>query len=246
MNTNAAQRTPDWFRQRLGKITGSMAGVLMKEGRGGTFTDTARSYLYQLAAERTMNPEIVMDDMLFGDYLEQTETTSKAMRFGTEQEPEAREWYMLTTGRRVVETGSVSHPSIPHFASSPDGFFYDEAAGEKGCIEIKCPNQSTFMRYRTEVHDGESLLKVKPEYFYQCMSHMMVTGAAWCDFVAWCPFQSEPLHIVRVLPDGKVFDEMERRILLADEFIGNVVSGAQNGHGHGNMQDGRADNHQVS
>lgn len=237
MTTNAAQRTPDWFRVRLGKITGSMAGVLMKEGRGGTFTDTARSYLYQLAAERTMNPAIVMDDTLFGDYLAQVEASSKAMQFGTEQEPEAREWYMRATGRRVVETGSVPHPSIPHFASSPDGFFYDEETGEKGCIEIKCPNQATYMRYRAEVRDGESLLKVKPEYYWQCMAHMMVTGAAWCDFVAWCPWQSEPLHIVRVLPDAKAYDGMERRIMLADEFIGNVVSGAQKGQGHGGVQE---------
>lgn len=229
MSGAAEQRTPDWFRVRLGKITGSMAGVLMKAGRGGAFTDTAKAYLYQLAAERTMNPVVVEDDALFEDYLAQKEVTSKAMRFGTEQEPAARLWYQKVTGRRVAETGSIPHPAIPNFASSPDGFFRDEGTGERGCIEIKCPCQSTFMRYRTEVYNGETLLKVKPEYFYQCMAHMMVTGAGWCDFVAYCPFQSEPLHIVRLLPDGKVFGEMERRILLAEEFISDVVSGTGGG-----------------
>ena len=41
------------------------------------------AYLCQIAAERTMNPEIVADDGLFAQYLEATDTSTRAMRWGT-------------------------------------------------------------------------------------------------------------------------------------------------------------------
>lgn len=224
MVDNAAQHTIGWYRARLGNITGSMVGVLMKEGRGYTFTDTAKTYLYQLAAERTMNPAIVDDDERFEDYIRQSDITTRAMRWGTEKEEEARDLYARVRRVNVVELGSCRHPSIPHFASSPDGFCYDEDSRVKTCLEIKCPVQSTFMRYVHEVHDNDTLLSVKPEYFYQCMAHMMVTGSTQTDFIAYCPWQRIPMHITRIMADESVFSKMENRIALANAFIDEVTN----------------------
>lgn len=221
MVENAAQRTLDWYRVRLGNITGSMVGVLMKAGRTGYFSETAKSYIYQLAAERAMNPKIIEDEYCFSDYLNQVDVTTKAMRFGTEHEKDARELYERLTGHHVLEVSSVRHPSIPHFASSPDGY-YDED-GYKVCLEIKCPNQATFMKYREEVTDGDTLLRVKPEYYYQCMAHMMVTGGDETHFVTYCPFQLHPIHIIRVSPNQHVFDEMEKRIRMANDLIEQIA-----------------------
>lgn len=224
MVDNAAQHTLGWYRTRLGNITGSMVGVLMKEGRNSPFTDTAKTYLYQLAAERTMNPVIVDDDERFEDYIRQTDITTRAMRWGTEMEEEARDLYTRLRRVHVVELGSCRHPSIPHFASSPDGFCYDEDSGVKTCLEIKCPAQSTFMRYLHEVRDNSTLLLAKPEYFYQCMAHMMVTGSTQTDFIVYCPWQQHPLHITRIHADEAVFSKMEKRIVLANAFIDSVTS----------------------
>ena len=224
MISNAAQHTPDWYRARLGNITGSQAGLLMKKGRSSYFSDTAMTYIYQLAAERDMNRTIVEDDSLFEEYLYQTDITSRAMRFGTEQEENARRLYQRLTGRRVVEVGSCAHPTIPHFASSPDGYYYNENTGERGCIEIKCPVQSTFMRYKAEVTCGASLLEVKPEYFYQCQAHMMCTGAQWTDFIVYNPFQAHPIHIVRILPDFEEQRKLEERITEANKIISKIVN----------------------
>ena len=47
-----AQHTLGWFRARCGHITGSNVGLLMKSGRTETFSETGKSYLYQVAAER--------------------------------------------------------------------------------------------------------------------------------------------------------------------------------------------------
>ncbi len=69
-----------------------------------------------------MNPAIVNDDSQFAEYLKQTEVTSKAIRWGNEQEADARNLYAEISGLHIVEVGSCKHPTIPHFASSPDGF----------------------------------------------------------------------------------------------------------------------------
>lgn len=223
MIDNSEQHSIGWYRARHGNITGSCVGLLMKSGRNDYFSETGKSYIYQVAGERGMNPAIVNDDELFGEYLQQVNISSKAMQWGTDQEENARSLYEETKGRRIVEVGSCKHPSIDRFASSPDGYFYDENTGERGCLEIKCPNQATFMRYKCEIHDNASLLSVKYEYFYQCMAHMMCVDAKWCDFVVYNPFQSVPIHIVRIYPDEKVFAEMEKRIRVANDIVNELI-----------------------
>lgn len=219
------QRSLGWFRARLGTITGSQVGLLMKSGRNKSelFGETAKSYIYSVAAERDMNPIIINDDELFEEYLSQVDISNRAMRWGNEQEENARSLYEKITGRRIVEVGSCKHPTIESFASSPDGFFYDENTGEKGVLEIKCPSQAVFMRYKDEVKDSATLLAAKPEYFYQCQSHMACCEAQWCDFIVYCPFQQHPIHIVRILPDYVVFAELERRINAANDIINQII-----------------------
>lgn len=219
------QHSLEWYRKRLGCITGSQVGLLMKSGRSKSdmFGETAKSYIYSVAAERDMNPVIINDDELFEEYLKQVDVSSKAMRWGNEQEENARILYEKITGRHIVEVGSCKHPTIENFASSPDGFFYDENTGEKGCLEIKCPNQSTFMRYMDEVKDNGSLLTTKPEYFFQCQAHMMATDSHWVDFVVYCPFQQHPIHIVRITPDYSCFAELEKRINAANDIINQII-----------------------
>ena len=72
MIDNAAQHTIAWFRARHGNITGSNVGLLMKSGRTDIFSETGKSYIYQIASERAMNPAIVNDDSQFAEYLKQT------------------------------------------------------------------------------------------------------------------------------------------------------------------------------
>lgn len=114
VNFNQEQRTIEWYRERLGLVTGSKVGVLMKSGRSKdkAFSDTAKTYINQLAGERALNPEIVNDDEMLKYYIDQTTSQSKAMRFGTEQEENARNLYVEQTGREVEEVGLCRHPKI--------------------------------------------------------------------------------------------------------------------------------------
>lgn len=213
------QHSIGWYRARLGNITGSRVGELMKKGKKSEFSDTAMSYIYQVAAERSLSDNIVNDDFELETYIQATTFETRAMKFGTEMEEVAREFYCKTTGAKVREVGSCSHFDIPHFASSPDGITEDNVS-----LEIKCPNQSTFMEYYHRIFDAASLLIVNPEYYYQCMAHMMCTGTERTDFIVFSPFQKNPIHIVPVYPDELIFRNMEERIKLANQLIDEIVS----------------------
>lgn len=101
--------------------------------------------------------------------------TNAAMQWGTETEPQARMAYELMTGETVTEVGFIAHPSIQHFGASPDGL-----VGDRGLIEIKCPNTSTHI---------DTLLsdKVPGKYITQMHVQMICTGRDWCDFVSFDP-----------------------------------------------------------
>lgn len=153
------QRTDAWFSARLGKITGSRVADLMAKTKIG-YAASRHNYMAQLICERlTGTPtEFFQND---------------AMKRGTEKEPEARSIYMLETGEIVAEEGFVLHPEIEHFGASPDGL-----VGEKGLIEIKCPNTWTHLE---TIKTG----KPKREYFIQMHAQMACTGRDWCDFVSF-------------------------------------------------------------
>lgn len=225
MIRNAAQRTLDWRRNRLGCFTGSMLGQLMQRGRGGAeFGQTAMACLYRLAAERAMNRELVEDDDAFAAYVDATDTSTKAMRWGVEQEADARRLYTLLTGRKVVEVGSCPHPYIPHFACSPDGYYYDEMKPVRYVIEIKCPTQAKYMEYAATIHDAASLLKAEPGYYWQTQGEMMCLTADRCDFVTYCPWQASPLHVVELYPDTEAQAQIAERIAKAETIIQDIIS----------------------
>jgi hypothetical protein len=224
MQSNAAQRTLDWYRLRIGNFTGSEVGKLFVSGRKkeDMFGQGAMTYIYKKAAERSINPDIIEDDVLFETYLQQNTAHSKAMDWGIEQEPMARELYAKIKGYRVVEVGLCKHLSISHFASSPDGYVYDNKDG-KGCLEIKCLSIDNFMSHFADARDAEGLKKVNSIYYYQCMAHMACTGSSWCDFAVYNPFLTNPIHIIRILPDENVFSEFEARINAANDIIENLL-----------------------
>lgn len=222
-NYTQEQRTTEWFRDRLGVITGSKLGVLMKSPRtkGETFSQTALTYLHQLAAERALNPDIVNDDQMLEFYLDSVTSQSKAMRFGTEQEENAVALYSSIRNTQVVSVGLCKHNDLQYLASSPDGVVTE--GDTRGCIEVKCPSLSTFAQYVCGITDGDSLLKVNPDYYYQCQSHMLCTGGTFCDFIVYCPFVINPIHIVRVERNEDACNAIVERAQLAEQQINEYL-----------------------
>lgn len=225
MKLSAPQHSNDWFRQRQGNFTGSQIGRLMHSGRGKSdiWSADAKKYILKILSERDVPSTVLMDDGQYDKYLALVSVSSKAMAWGTDKEPEARSLYEELTGNKVTTTGALWLPELKWFADSPDGLVLDK----DGCVEIKCCMPETYTQYKYFIHSAENLKEINDIYYWQVMSHMLVTGAAWCDWMAYMPFDSKPLHIVRIKRDEKAIAQIIERIGLANEYIDNIKKSAK-------------------
>ena len=222
------QRSLEWFRSRVGNITGSKVADIMKSGRkkDELWSDTAKSYLYQIAGERLFNPVFLNNDDVFQDYIDQTSFTTKAMQWGSEQEDAAKSLYMTMNfpEGEIVELSSCQHDTIPHFAASPDGAIYGRNKEDIRIIEVKCPNINTYMKYRSLIHDAASLKETEPKYYWQMMAEMSCTGAKSGIFITYCPWLSKPIHWAEIERMEEDIRLMEERVILANQFIDEIIN----------------------
>lgn len=187
------QRTEEWFKARLGRVTASRIADVCARTKTG-YGATRASYMAQLIAET-----------LTGQPPEPF--TNAAMEWGIAHEAEARDAYSAKTGELVEETGFVPHPTL-HAGASPDGL-----VGE-GLVEIKCPNTQTHLDY---IYDG----KPPTKYIQQMQFQMACTGRSFCHFVSYDPRLPENLRllIIRVPRDDQMIAEMERAVA---EFLSEM------------------------
>ncbi len=132
--------------------------------------------------------------------------TNAAMAWGTQTEPDARAAYEFMRDVDVELVGIVKHPTIAGTHASPDGL-----VGDRGLIEIKCPQSSTHI---------ETLLTgaIPGKYMTQMQWQMCVTGRDWCDHISFDPRlpTSMQLWIKRVERDPKTISELEEQV---QEFL---------------------------
>jgi putative phage-type endonuclease len=189
------QRTEEWYRQRLGKLTGSRVADMLARTKSGWSTSRA-NYLAELVLERITGKRA-------------DAYVSPAMQRGTDLEESARIAYEFRTNATIEPVGFVDHPTIPMSGASPDGLI-----GADGLVEFKCPNSATHM-------DTLSAGTVPDKYVLQIQWQMACTGRAWCDFVSFDPRFPEAmtLFIQRVERDGKRIAEIENQAVL---FLNDV------------------------
>lgn len=191
------QRSEEWFKIRLGRLTASRVADMMARTKSG-WSASRDKYLWQLALERVLGRA------------EQT-YCSPAMQWGTDQEPFARAAYEEHALVGVKEIGFLEHPNL--FAgASPDGL-----VGDEGMIEVKC----------MESHNhGKIMLGVEPipdRYIKQMQFQLCCAGPqrGWCDFVSFDPRLPEgsQLYIQRIDRDDSLISQIEEH---AAEFLAEV------------------------
>jgi putative phage-type endonuclease len=194
------QGTPEWFAQRLGKVTASRVADVIAKTKTGYSTSRA-NYMAQLVAER-----------LTGQAAESF--SNAAMQHGTETEPLARMAYETETGLMVTEVAMIDHPTIAMSGASPDGLVQSD-----GLVEIKCPNTATHI---DTLLSGEAPTKYKPQMQWQ----IACTNRKWCDFVSFDPRLPEDmqLFVKRVERDDAYIAELETEI---KQFLGEVETTVQ-------------------
>lgn len=220
------QRTTEWYKQRLGKITASEVAVIMKNKRGKVadgelpFADAAYTYLDGKIMENYLpiHETDQLSQNIVEDYIEQHSYASRAAEWGVLNEDYARERYAEEMGVEILQVGFIPYEKYPKLAGgSPDGLVREERGG----IEIKCP-------YTLEKHlqhllyEAPSDLKSgEPDYYWQCVMNMLITGCDYWDFVSYNPYvySGKQLKVLRIMRDNDEIKTLEDRIELAVSYI---------------------------
>jgi len=192
------QRSEEWFKARLGKVTASRVADILAKIKSGE-SASRRNYKIQLVSER-----------LTGE--KQETYINQAMQDGIDREFYARERYVQQFGE-VEEVGFIQHPTL-EAGASPDGI-----VGEDGIIEIKCPMGTT----HTETLMSQD---VPSKYMPQIQFQLLCTGRKWCDFVSYNPMFPEHLQVFvkRVEADADYQKELEVEVKQFLSEVDDVIN----------------------
>ena len=170
------QKSEEWFAIKVGKMTASHANTIRANGAG------LKTYIIDILADMFSSAE-------------KASYTNEDMERGNNLEDEAREFYEALTSVMVEQVGFVE---INEFSGvSPDGL-----VNEDGLIEIKCPNDKTFVKLLLDK-------KVKKEYNDQMQIQMYATNRQWCDYFCYNPNFEQCYFLHRVLRDEKAIEEIK-------------------------------------
>ena len=194
------QGSEEWFNARRGFVGASVIGDVMAKGKNGAPSSTRRNLMARIVAERLtgQSPESF---------------TSAAIQHGIEHEPIARALYEVSRYIDVEQVGFILHPTIKMTGASPDGL-----VGDKGLIEIKCPNTATHIDYL--------LGGVAPtEYRNQMLWQMECTERDWCDFASYDPRMPDDmqLFVVRYMRDDEKLKEIREGVIKFLEEVDEVL-----------------------
>ena len=167
-----AQRSEAWRQARCGVVTATAAAAVMARGRSGG----------EAAARAALRTRLVVE-RLTGRPIDDTRVVTADMARGIQLEPQARVRYAAATGQAVRTVGFVRRTDLAA-GCSPDGL-----VGEDGGVEIKCPRSTTHWRY---VRAGGT----PPDYRWQIVHSLVVTGARWWEFVSYDPRFPEDMQLV--------------------------------------------------
>lgn len=187
------QNSPEWFKLRLGRFTGSKAHLLV--GQDSTkLTQKAKKYAFLKAKE-----------IIYGERRETP--TTKDMEWGNINEPIAAKEYQK---KYDCFAHSVGFYYCDHYGSSPD-----KLVSKSGVVEFKCAPvhhlDYCLLKTQEDIYKKEKLL------FWQCYMNMLCTGRFWCDFVAFDPRLKNHLrlHVVRIHRQDHIMKRLTDSLKLA-------------------------------
>lgn len=161
------QRSEEWARARLGRLTSSCAADAFATIKKG-----------ESAGRRNLRVRLVLERLTGKS--QENGFTSFDMERGIALEDEARRAYEAQTGILIDTVGFVLHDDLL-VGCSPDGLTDD------GLIEMKCPKAATHLDY---IRGG-----LPGEYLTQITHSLWITGKVWADFVSYHPEFPDALRL---------------------------------------------------
>ena len=207
------QQSNEWYQARLGRFTASQCAKLMGvvvKGNANSINyvkaQGAQNYILEKVAETlTGNRE---------------EIHNKALDWGNELEPDARDYFELATGLKVEEIGIVESKENKHISCSPDGLIGDDAG-----IEIKCPFNSKNHILHMMVGNGDDLKRINKNYYFQIQMCLMLTGRKFWYFASYDPrFTGKyRMHIVKIMPNYDDIQSLSDRLEKASQIKESIL-----------------------
>ena len=155
------QRSKEWFAQRKGRVTGSVAGAI-------------------LGLNQHQSPDAILRRMVRDHHgLESEFTGNIATEYGQLNEPMALLGFVNKYGYPVNEVGFCVHPDYSWLGASPDGIF-ENNMGEMCILEIKCP-----FGLRNDLTPQFKTIEQQPHYYAQLQLEMACTGLKQTYFYQW-------------------------------------------------------------
>ena len=198
------QRTPEWFKAKLGRFSASGAGVVVPGSRGAY--SSKREDSKNKIVDQIIDPEKCLAEIL----KEELKRKPDSIQWGIDNEPKAFQAYEIASGNLVDEVGIFLDPTNERICASPDGVLFSGDA----IIEIKCPYSAgyhkEFINMKAAgipVDDPAFLEKVKTlgtagksGYYNQMQLQMNCTETDRCDFVTFDPrlHEDEQLMIIPI------------------------------------------------
>ena len=152
------QRSEEWFKARVGKVTGSNVGAILGLDPNRGPDDVLRAMVRDYhGAEREFKGNVATD-------------------YGNMHEAGAIAEFEMEFGKEVTETGFHQHPELEWLGASPDGYV---GTGNE-LIEVKCP-------YGKRDGGELKTLEEQPHYYAQIQIELYCTSAERCYFYQWSP-----------------------------------------------------------
>ncbi len=195
---NEEQGSEAWLESRRGVITGSRFRDCRDKLKNGNLSNAAMLYAQDVARERCGGRAAAV-------------FVNAAMRFGTEQEPLARQAYEARTGNLVDEAG---------FITTDDGKFgvsVDGLVNGDGIIEIKTMVSSATL-FRAVVNGDIS------EYTDQINGALWLLGRKWADLILWAPDMPDGarMTIVHIKRDDDAINALESDLVSFESVVSDL------------------------
>lgn len=210
--TQEQQDEQEWREKRLGMITGSTFGKLVKSDRKGGFVlssgKVANDLIYKIAWERLLKQGNISNG------LGRLNVSSQSMNHGNEYEPEAILKYQEITGNKVSYVQNFVELD-DFIGGTPDAYI-----GKEGLIEVKCP-------FNGGNHLQSMLENViyNQEHLFQIQGYLWITGRKWCDYVTYDPdlIESLQINVIRVERDEDIIEGIKTVMNTVKDKIKAII-----------------------
>ena len=203
-------------------------------GISATGAEIAEMYKYVKSLETVITEGMttVAREIAISEFIKERPEnfSSDAMEMGNELEGDAVDIMSRRIDKKIDNTGdNQAFFHTDSLSATPDGVIYNGFDVDE-LAEVKCLQIASHSKFLHLVKNQDDLLEHAPEYFWQCMTQLDVTGANMVHFQTYCPYFQDDYNLVYVpvYPNREYIDILKSRaetvLKLVPEIRAEIIS----------------------